>query len=164
MVAVILSGSIKTATCAAGLLIFAFVTTLCYRPNRTLIALTVFYILTLSLFIYLEWFVFSPLLTYVILYFGVYLGFYAITDILDHQVARSPVGSDAYHLYLESGRCCPPRCIGTWWLINSIAMQIIGALVAIMQLSDDCHDDAWMECIFNTHFDFNINWDKIFVW
>lgn len=164
MVAVILSGSRKTATFAAAGLILALSITMCYRPNRTLVALTIGYILILGVFIFLEWYVFTPLLTYIILYFGVFFGYLAITDIADHQVAQVRVGSDAYHLYVESGRCCPPRCIGVWWLINAIAMQAFGALVAIMQLSEDCKDDAWMECIFNTHFEFNINWDEIFHW
>ena len=164
MMAVILSGTRKTATFAAGGFIVALTITMCYRPNRTLITLIICHILLLGVFIFLEWYVFTPILTYLILYFGVFFGYLAITDIADHQVARSTVGTDAYHLYIESGRCCPPRCIGVWWLINAIAMQIVGALVAIMQLSDDCRDDAWIECIFSTHLEFNIDWNNLFHW
>jgi hypothetical protein len=165
MVAVILSGGRRTATVAAGGLILSLAVSLCYKPNRTLVYLNVFYITLLSVFIFLEWYVFTPLLTYVILYFGVFFGFIAITDIADHQVARARVGSDAYHLYEESGRCCPPRCIGFWWLLNAIAMQAVGALIAIMQLSEHCKDDAWMECIFDKNFEFfDIDWDKVFAW
>lgn len=162
MIAVILSGGRKTSTVAAGGLIFAFSISLCHRPNWTLIMLTIFYILLLSVFISLEWFIFSPLLPFVILYFGVYLGYFAITDIADHLLLQSTVDSDAYHLYIESGKCCPPRCIGFWWLVNAILMQTLGALVAIMQLSDECKDNSWMECIFNTHLDFDIDWERIF--
>jgi hypothetical protein len=162
MIAVLLSGGRKTATFAAGGLILALLISLCYRPNRTLVMLTISYIVLLSTFIYLEWAIFTPLLHYVILYFGVYFGYFAITDIANHQVAKNIVGSDAYHLYVESGRCCPPRLIGMWWLINAIFMQIIGASIALMQLSHECEGDAWLECIFSTHLDLDVLWDKIF--
>ena len=78
-------------------------------------------------------------------------------------MARARQGSDAYHLYEESGRCCPPRCIGFWWLINAIVMQVVGVIVAIMQLSDECKGDDWFGCIFEVHIDiFDIDWSKVF--
>lgn len=163
MVAVILSGGRKTSTAAASGLILALTISLCHRPNQTLVFLTIFYMILLSVFIYLEWFVFTPLLTYIILYFGVYFGYFAISDITNHQVTQTNVNSDAYHLYIESGRCCPPRCIGAWWLINALIMQVVGALIAIMQLSDECKDNGWLECIFHTHLNLNeIDWGRLF--
>ena len=66
---------------------------------------------------------------------------------------RTQKGSDAYNLYEETGRCCPSRCISTWWLILAIGMQIIGLVMGIKLMSGECEKSGWFECVFKTRLD-----------
>ena len=154
MVFVISSGGIKTATCAAAGLIGALLISLCYDPNRTTVYLNLGYSIVTGVFIYLEYRVFSPLLPYVILFYGVMFQYFSVRDIFQHQVVRTQVGSDAYNLYEETGRCCPPRCIGAWWLILAIAMLIFGLVMGIKLMSEECEQTGWFECVFHTKLEF----------
>jgi hypothetical protein len=159
---VILSGGRRTATFAGGGLILALLITLCYAPNRTMVIIAVFYSIFTFVCIFIEWYVFTPLLHFVILYFGVYFSFIAVNDIYDHQVARAPPGSDAYALYEDSFRrccCCYPRCIGLQWLIFAILLQITGFVLGYMLLSEECENGGWFECIFHTKVDFFDDWN-----
>jgi len=157
MVFVIASGGVKTATFAAAGLLIALLTSLCYAPNRTMVFLNAFYIILISICIYIEYRVFSPILPYVVLFYGVFFQYFAITDIYHHTVLRSHRDSDAFVLYEESGRCCPPKCIGAFWLILALTMQLIGVLMGIILMSDECEQAGWFECIFHTKFDFDFN-------
>ena len=153
MILVILSGGQRTSTVAAIALMVALLVSLGYSPNRTLVLLNLFYVVLLAVLVYLEYRVFSPLLTYVILLFGVFVGTYAIVDIFHHLILGSNPRSDAYAAYEESGRCCPPRAIGVWWLILAIGMQLIGLYLALILMSEECQDHGWFSCIFHSKFD-----------
>ena len=167
MILVVLSGGRKTATAAGGALVTILVCGLCYSPNRVLVILNTTYTILILGVIATEWFWFSPILQYVILLFGVFLGVFAISDIFNHLILRNREGSDAYALYEESGRCCPPRCIGVWWLLLAVAMQLIGMYLALILMSDECNDKGWIECIFHSRLDLHFeefdwwpdNWD-----
>lgn len=162
MMFVILSGGRLTSTVAASGLVVALLISLCYAPNRTMVYLNLCYAVLLLGFIYAEWFIFTPLLNYIVLFYGVFWGFFAIADIHSHTVLRSMERSDAYTLYEESGRCCLPRCIGTWWLFIAISLQILGLWIALILLSDECDHTGWIECVFHTNVDdlkFDWNWD-----
>ena len=57
------------------------------------------YVLLVASFIVLEWRYTdedTPVLAYLILLFGVFLGTYAITDIISHLIIRTVQQSDAY--------------------------------------------------------------------
>lgn len=153
MVLVVLSGGRKTATAAAAALVSILLIGLCYSPNRVLIILNLTYAVLLLAVIAIEWFWFTPTLQYVILLFGVFLGVFAISDIFSHLIVRSRPGSDSYAMYEESGRCCPPRCVGVWWLLLAVAMQILGIYLALILMSDECEDKGWFECIFRSRLD-----------
>ena len=153
MVFVILGGGRKTATFAASGLVLSLLIALCYSPNRTMVWLNLFYALVTMGFILIEWFVFSPILTYVILFYGVFLGAYAVADIFDHLIVRSNPQSDAYAMYEESGRCCLPRCWGVQWVLWAILFQLIGFWLALILISDECQDCGWWECLFQSKFD-----------
>jgi Peptidase M50B-like len=153
MLFTICSGGRRTATAAAAGLIVMLLWSLCYCPNRLLVILNIVYaIITLAL-IAVEWFYFTPLLNFVTLFFGVFLGVCAMTDIFGHLIVRSQRGSDSYSLYEESGRCCPPRCIGIMWLITAIVMQLFGLWMALILMSEECEDQGWFECVFHTRLD-----------
>ncbi len=153
MVFVILSGGRRTATGAAVGLILALLLSLCYSPNRVLVILNLCYaVLTLG-FVLVEWFWFTPILAYVVLFYGVFFGTYAVTDITQHLICRSIPGSDSYALYEESGKCCPPRCIGVFWLVLAVVMQLLAIWMALILTSEECDESGWFECVFHSKFD-----------
>ena len=78
-----LSGGRKTATGVAGVLVGLLLTSLCYAPNRTMVYLNLGYAIVTSIFIYLEWQVFTPLLNFVVLFYGAFVGIHAIFDTED---------------------------------------------------------------------------------
>lgn len=157
---VVMSGGRRTATAAAGILIFCLLTALCYSPNKTMIILAVFYSVTTFVFIWIEWYIYSPLIQFVILFFGVFMSLIAIVDIFLHTVAKSRPGSDAYALYEEYGACCLPRCVGFLWFISAILLQISAFALDYMLLSNECENKGWFECVFNTRVDFrDWSWD-----
>lgn len=156
MLACICSGGRITATAAAVSLIVALLGTLCYAPNRTLVGLVVFYAFVTGGLILVEWFYFSPVLAYVTLFSGVFLGVCALVDIFRHLILSSRPGSDAYSLYEESGRCCPPRLIGFVWLIIATLMQLTGIYIALILTSDECSDLGWFQCIFKSRLELDM--------
>jgi len=151
---VVMSGGRRTATVASGILIAALLVSLCYSPNRTMVILVVFYSVFTCVCIGVEWYVYTPLLHFVILYFGVFMSFIAITDIYGHTVIRATPGSDAYALYEDYGRCCLPRCVGFTWLLTAILFQVAAFVLDYMLLSEECEHRGWFECIFDTRVDF----------
>jgi hypothetical protein len=157
MVFVVLSGGRKTSTAAAGGLIFALLFCLCYAPNRVLVILNTCYATITLAFIFVEWFLFTPILAYVVLLYGVFLGTYAIFDIFGHLIVRSNPQSDAYALYEESGRCFPPRCVGVYWLVLAILFQLVGIWLTLILMSDECEDLGWFECVFDSRFELDMN-------
>jgi hypothetical protein len=157
---VIMSGGRKTSTAAASVLIFCLLTTLCYSPNRTMVVIALFYSITTSAFLWIEWYIYSPLIQYVILFYGVFMSFIAIVDIFGHTVAKSSPGSDAYSLYEEYGGCCFPRCVGFTWFICALLLQISAFILDYMLLSTECENKGWFECLFATKIEFHDwRWD-----
>lgn len=65
---VMLSGGQKTATVAAGMLVGMLLFSLCFAPNRTMVILNLCVAIFTSIFIFLEWRVFSPILNFVVLF------------------------------------------------------------------------------------------------
>lgn len=153
MVFVVMSGGRKTATFAASGLVAALLVSLCYSPNRTMVFLNLFYAVVTLAFIMVEWYIFTPILHFVTLLYGVFLSTYAVADIFNHLVVRSQPGSDAYAMYEESVHCCQPRCIGVTWMILAIVMQFFGIWLALILMSNECEDGGWFECLFDNKLD-----------
>lgn len=143
---VMFSGGQKTATGAAGTLVGLLLFSLCFAPNRTMVYLNLFYAVLTSAFIYLEWRVFSPLLNYVVLFYGAFVGIHAIFDTYQDTIRRTVLRSDAYACY-EVCPCCLPKCVGVQWAACNVALQLLGMWVAMVQLSDGCEDAGWWECM-----------------
>lgn len=143
---VILSGGRRTATTAASLFTLALLTALCYSPNRTMVYLNLGYAVFMVTFIAIEWFVYTPILQFVILFFGVFLGIAAISDIQNDTILRSVQGSDSSACYQEVCPCCPPRCIGIQWILVAIFFQLFGCWCALVQMSNECEDLGWLQC------------------
>merc|ERR1712107_659915 len=78
---VALSGSQLGSTIAASIFMVALLICLRYSPNSTLIGICIGFIVVTLTFTLLEWFVFNPLLQFVTLFYGVFIGWYGIMDI-----------------------------------------------------------------------------------
>mmetsp|Transcript_12708 Transcript_12708/g.31012 ORF Transcript_12708/g.31012 Transcript_12708/m.31012 type:complete len:263 (-) Transcript_12708:120-908(-) len=143
---VMMSGGRKTATGAACGLVAMLLASLCFAPNRTMVGLNVGYALVTSLFVYLEWYVFTPILNYVVLFYGAFVGIHAIFDTYQDTIRRTVLQSDAYACY-EICPCCLPRCVGIQWAACNVVLQLLGIWIAMVQLSDECEDAGWWECI-----------------
>ncbi|CAJ1945502.1 unnamed protein product [Cylindrotheca closterium] len=161
---VVLSGGRKTATAAAIGLMWALLLSLCYKPNRVLVFVTVFYIILTIAVVAVEWFYFTPCLTYLTLGYGVFLGTFAELDIFNHLILHSIPSSDSYSIYEESGQsvCCMPRCVGISWLIVAIGFQLFSLYVALILMSEECEHQGWMQCLL--HSDLELRFDKFEVW
>ena len=171
MVFTVMSGGRKTATGAAAAFVAALLISLCYSPNRTMVFLNLGYATVTLAFIFIEWYAFTPVLSYVILLFGVFIGTYSIHDIWAGLVKRTVIGSDAHACYQECP-CCLPRCVGLQWGIIALALQLFGVVLALTLMSEKCADKTWGGCIsfaFNlsdwwfdqTDIDFNsVDWNK----
>lgn len=147
MVFVILSGGRKTATAAASVLTASLLLALCYSPNKTLIYVSLAYAVITSACIYIEWWVYTPLLQFVILFYGVCVGIFAVADIHDDTIYRTVQASDAYACYKEVWPCCKPKCIGFQWALFALMCQIMGIWIALAEMSEECEDKGWMACI-----------------
>jgi hypothetical protein len=147
MIFVILSGGRRTATVAAAIFTFSLLLALCYSPNKVMVRLCLGYaVLTLS-FIFIEWFYYTPILQFVTLWYGVFVGMFAISDIWEGTIVRTLEGSDAYACSHEVWPCCAPRVVGVQWVLVAIFFQIFGIWMALVQMSEECEDSAWFECI-----------------
>ena len=96
---VMLSGGRKTSTGAAGALVGMLLWSLCFAPNKTMVYLNLFYAVFTSVFVYIEWWVFSPILNYIVLFYGVFVGIHAIYDTWQDTLSRTVLHSDAYACY-----------------------------------------------------------------
>jgi len=146
MIFVILSGGRRTATFAAGIFTAALLISLCYSPNKVMVYLNLGYAVVTVGFILIEWYVFTPILTYVILLYGVFIGTFAIFDIYDDLMKRTVVGSDAYACY-EIMPCCLPRCVGLQWGLCALILQLFGLWCALILMSDECENRSWVMCV-----------------
>ena len=156
MIFVILSGGRMTSLFAAVAFTLTLVVALCYANNEVLVYLCLWYALVNIGVIYLEFWVYSPILQFLILFYGVFVGIFAIADIHADTVVREVKGSDAYACANEVCRCCFPRCIGIQWAMLAIFFQIIAIWIALVELSEECINLGWIEC-FNLSVDWNFN-------
>jgi Peptidase M50B-like len=131
---VALSGNRIGATVAGCIFTAALLTSLRYSPNSTVVMLSVgFTVITVAAML-IDWLVFTPIIEYVVLYYGVFIGVYSVRDIYDDLVVRTAEGSDAVACY----KLCPlclPRCVGVQWGIIAMIFQVLGLYVALCWLS-----------------------------
>lgn len=83
------------------------------------------------LFIFIEWFVFTPFVEFLALFYGVFIGYYSVFDIYDDLVTRTAEGSDAVACS-ELIPCCRPRCVGVQFWIVAFIFQAAGLYLALV--------------------------------
>ncbi|KAL3910581.1 MAG: hypothetical protein SGILL_007638 [Bacillariaceae sp.] len=130
---VALSGSRIGATVAAGIFMTALIVCLRYSPNAMLVGLCLgFFAITLTA-VLIDWLVFSPVLEYVTLFYGVFIGWYGIMDIWDDTISRTVEGSDS-HACFKMWPCCLPRCVGVQFMCCALVCQCLGLYFALVSL------------------------------
>lgn len=128
------SGNRIASTTVACYFVAMMLISLCYAENATMVIVTLVFILITSGFIFLEWFVFTPLLPFVTLYYGVFIGSFSVYDIYDDLITRTVEGSDA-HACHQLIPCCLPRCVGVQFAIIALALQAAGLYCALVWMT-----------------------------
>lgn len=147
MILVILSGGRMTAAAACAMFTFSMFLALCYSPNQLLVLLCLGYSIINIAVCIVEFYLYSPVLQFLILYYGVTIGIFAIADIHEDTVVREVEGSDAHACSTEVWPCCSPRCVGVQWAFLAIVFQLIGIWIALVEMSDECEGLGWFECL-----------------
>jgi hypothetical protein len=101
-----------------------------------LIYLCIAFILITLAFLLMDWLVFDPLIQYLTLFYGTFIGWYGIMDIWDDTISRTVEGSDAFACH-TMWPCCLPRCVGVQFALCAIVFQALGLYFAFVWLSDD---------------------------
>lgn len=94
-----------------------------------------FIVLTLTVTL-IDWLVFSPLLEYVTLFYGVFIGWYGLMDIWDDTISRTVEGSDAYACF-QMWPCCMPKCVGVQFALLAMCCQAAGLYLALVGMMGD---------------------------
>eukprot|EP00543_Licmophora_paradoxa_P002390 CAMPEP_0202452518 /NCGR_PEP_ID=MMETSP1360-20130828/10715_1 /ASSEMBLY_ACC=CAM_ASM_000848 /TAXON_ID=515479 /ORGANISM="Licmophora paradoxa, Strain CCMP2313" /LENGTH=83 /DNA_ID=CAMNT_0049071361 /DNA_START=30 /DNA_END=277 /DNA_ORIENTATION=+ len=81
-----------------------------------MVCLNIGFALLTIIFIAVEWLVYNPILEFVTLYYGVFIGAFSVYDIYDDLITRTVEGSDA-HACHKIYPCCLPRCVGVQFAI-----------------------------------------------
>lgn len=152
MALVMLSGSRETSTVMAGTMICLLAYNLAHDASKRtneLIGTTMTHIVIIGVSIYLEWDIYTPLLQYLILFYGVTSLTFILCEIQKDAVpaAGKTHASDAYACYEETSHCCLPRCVAFHWTFWIISFQLLAVWVAMAQMSDECKETGWMRCI-----------------
>ena len=94
-----------------------------------------FILITLG-FLLIDWLVFDPLIQYLTLFYGTFIGWYGIMDIWDDTISRTVEGSDAFACH-KMWPCCLPRCVGVQFALCAIVFQALGLYLALVGLASD---------------------------
>uniref|UniRef100_A0A7S3L7Q9 Peptidase M50B-like protein n=1 Tax=Amphora coffeiformis TaxID=265554 RepID=A0A7S3L7Q9_9STRA len=136
---VFLSGGARLgSTICAGMLMCFLLVSLCINPNKLVVYISIFFTIVFGVAIYIEWYVYDPMLGFFTLFFGVFIGFYSVKDIYDDTIRRTAEGSDAVACY-RLLPLCHPRCVGVQFWIVAFGFQVLGLYLALvwMSSSDD---------------------------
>mmetsp|Transcript_22342 Transcript_22342/g.25888 ORF Transcript_22342/g.25888 Transcript_22342/m.25888 type:complete len:210 (+) Transcript_22342:143-772(+) len=106
---VAMCGDRIASTVCASVFVFSLIVSLFYSPNGVLVGLSIGFALVTAVFIFIEWFVWGPILQFVVLYYGVTIGTFSVYDIYDDLITRTVDGSDAKACH-DLIPCCLPRC------------------------------------------------------
>lgn len=82
------SGDRIAATTACCFFIVCLMTALFYSPNKTMTYLNLGFALATAGFIFVDWFLFTPLIQFVCLYYGVSIGSFSVYDTIEDTVTR----------------------------------------------------------------------------
>lgn len=131
---VAMSGNREAATVAASFFVLALLISLRYSPNGLMVCLSLVFCAITIAAILVEWLVFDPLLQFVTLFYGVFVGVFSVYDVYDDLIRRSVEGSDA-HACHDLIPCCLPRCVGVQFAIVALLFQGLGLYGALVWMA-----------------------------
>jgi Peptidase M50B-like len=102
-----------------------------YKPNGIVVGISLAFTALNILAIVIDWAVFSPLVEFLALFYGVFIGYYSVWDIYDDLVTRTAEGSDAVACH-QLVPCCFPRCVGVQFWIVAFLFQVAGLYIALV--------------------------------
>jgi hypothetical protein len=102
-----------------------------YKPNGIVVGISLAFTALNILAIVIDWFVFSPVVEFLALFYGVFIGYYSVWDIYDDLVTRTAEGSDAVACH-QLVPCCFPRCVGVQFWIVAFLFQVAGLYIALV--------------------------------
>ena len=137
---VALSGNRIGATVVCGSMTAALLLTLCFHPNALMICMALVFSAVNIGVIVLDYTVVDPLVQFVALFYGVFVGWFAVRDIYDDLITRTADGSDAVACH-QVIPCCFPRCVGVQFWIVSFALQALGFYMALVWLVSNNNND-----------------------
>lgn len=128
---VALSGNRIGATVVVCMISAALLSSLCYKPNTMVVAISLAFTALNAGALFVEWFWFSPFLNFVSLFYGVFIGFFACIDIKDDLITRTAEGSDAVACH-QLIPCCLPRCVGVQFWCVAVGFNILGLYLGLV--------------------------------
>jgi len=103
-----------------------------FKPNGVMCGLSIGFSLINVIAVGVEWFVYDPILEYITLFYGVYIGYYAVFDIYDDLITRTADGSDAVACS-KAFTCCPsPKCVGMQFGLVAVFFQALALYLALV--------------------------------
>ncbi|KAL7525369.1 hypothetical protein ACHAWF_001328 [Thalassiosira exigua] len=134
MVFVVLSGDRTASLIIACVFLSALVTSLFFAKNRVMRMLSVGFIVLTVGFILLDRLLFHPLLQFLTLFYGVFIGCFSVYDIYDDLITRTEEGSDAYACH-QLIPCCLPRYVGLQFALVGLGLQAFGLYLALVWMT-----------------------------
>ena len=102
-----------------------------YKPNGIVVGMTLLFTVLNVTAIFIDYYVFSPFLEYVSLFYGVFIGWYSVRDIYDDLITRTAEGSDAVACS-QALPFCHPRCVGVQFWLVAFCFQGLGLYAALV--------------------------------
>jgi len=149
MVLVILSGGRHTATAVAGIMVAALLLSLAAIPDPFVVAVAMIHAFVITGATYIEWYVYAPILQFLVLFYGVCSFVFVLVDISEDSNPRrrsEADASDAHACFRESFHCCLPNLVALAWKLWAITLQLIAIWIAMAEMSDECSGKRWLEC------------------
>lgn len=134
MVFIVCSGERTASLITACVFIAGLVISLFFAPNRTMVLLSVGFIVLTGGFILFDRLVFHPFLQYLTLFYGVFIGCFSVYDIYDDLLTRTVEGSDA-HACHQLIPWCQPRLVGLQFAVVALGFQAFGLYLALVWLT-----------------------------
>jgi len=135
MTLVTLSGDRTAALISACIFLFALLVTLFFnRRKKIMIMMSIgFCALTVG-FILMDRLLFDPLLQYLTLFYGVFIGCFSVYDLYDDLVVRLEEESDSIACH-EIIPCCKPRIFGLITAVLALGSQGFGLYLALVWMT-----------------------------
>eukprot|EP00667_Euglena_gracilis_P016625 EG_transcript_17415 len=131
MILVILSANRVASTCAAAALCAALGFSLFFKPPAVWLFINLGLIAGTVAAVLIDWMLLPTFLGYVTLFYGVFIGAFAIYDIYDDLITRTVEGSDAQACH-QLVPCCLPRMVGVSWALVAILMLCAGVYLSLV--------------------------------